>query len=32
MDVLDVKGPTYSEMEFSYEKGEGWKITAVLDI
>lgn len=32
MDVLDVKGPTYSEMSFSYVKGEGWKAVAVLDI
>lgn len=32
MEVLDVKGPTYSEMEFTFEKGEGWKAVAVLDI
>lgn len=30
--LLDVKAPTYSEMEVDYVKGEGWKIVAVLDI
>lgn len=32
MDAKDIKGPTYSEMEIGYEKGEGWKMVAVLDI
>lgn len=31
-EATDVKGPTYSEMSINYEKGEGWKIVAVLDI
>mgnify|MGYP000270455110 CR=1 FL=1 len=32
MTPTDVKGPTYSEMEMTYEKGTGWKIVAVLDM
>lgn len=31
-DATDIKGPTYSEMSVDYNKGEGWKIVAVLDI
>ena len=30
--VMDVKGPTYSEMKVSYEQGEGWVLGAVIDI
>lgn len=30
--ALDIKGPTYSEMEVDYIQDEGWIITAVLDI
>ena len=30
--VMDVKGPTYSEMRVNYEEGEGWVIEAVIDI
>lgn len=30
--VMDVKGPTYSEMQVNYEKGQGWVIQAVIDI
>lgn len=29
---LDIKGPTYSEMQVSYEEGEGWVLQAVIDI
>lgn len=32
VSVMDVKGPTYSEMQVSYEKGEGWVVQAVIDI
>lgn len=32
MAPTDVKGPTYSEMEMTYEEGKGWKIVAVLDM
>lgn len=30
--LMEIKAPTYSEMEVDYVKGEGWKITAVMDI
>lgn len=29
---LDVKGPTYSEMQVDYVDGEGWVLQAVIDI
>jgi SHS2 domain-containing protein len=29
---LDVKGPTYSEMDIDYIQGEGWRLQAVIDI
>lgn len=32
MNLLDIKAPTYNEMEVTYEKGEGWITQAVLDI
>ncbi|MFB6144631.1 MAG: archease [Candidatus Nanohaloarchaea archaeon] len=32
MSLVDVKGPTYSEMEVDYVEGEGWTLQAVLDI
>jgi SHS2 domain-containing protein len=32
MSPLDIKAPTYSEMEVDYKKGKGWVLTAVLDI
>jgi SHS2 domain-containing protein len=32
MDLLDIKAPTYNEMDVDYQKGEGWVIEAVLDI
>lgn len=32
MSLVDVKGPTYSEMKVDYIKGEGWTLQAVLDI
>lgn len=32
MNLLDVKAPTYNEMEVTYEKSEGWIVQAVLDI
>ncbi|MFB6145067.1 MAG: archease [Candidatus Nanohaloarchaea archaeon] len=32
MSLLDIKAPTYNEMKVDYEKGEGWKLEAVLDI
>jgi len=31
-EYLDVKAPTYSEMEVDYVEGEGWRTVAVLDI
>lgn len=30
--LLEIKAPTYSEMEVDYVKGEGWKIVTVMDI
>lgn len=30
--VMDVKGPTYNEMQVEYVKGEGWIAQAVIDI
>jgi len=30
--VMDVKGPTYSEMKVGYEQREGWIVEAVIDI
>lgn len=30
--ALDIKAPTYSEMDVDYIKGKGWTLTAVLDI
>lgn len=30
--LMEIKAPTYSEMEVDYVKEEGWKITAVMDI
>jgi len=32
MNLLDVKAPTYNEMEVDYRQGEGWITQAVLDI
>lgn len=32
MSLVDVKGPTYSEMKVDYEEGAGWVAQAVLDI
>jgi len=32
MNLLDIKAPTYNEMEINYIKGEGWMAQAVLDI
>lgn len=32
MNLVDIKGPTYSEMKVDYEKEVGWTIQAVLDI
>lgn len=32
MSPQDIKAPTYSEMNVEYEQGEGWVLTAVLDI
>lgn len=32
MSLLDIKAPTYNEMEVDYQKGEGWITQAVLDI
>lgn len=32
MSLVDIKGPTYSEMEVDYEEGTGWTVQAVLDI
>lgn len=32
MNLLDIKAPTYNEMNVEYERGEGWVIEAVLDI
>lgn len=32
MKLLDIKAPTYNEMEVDYEKGTGWVVEAVLDI
>lgn len=32
MTLVDVKGPTYSEMKVDYEDGTGWTVQAVLDI
>ncbi len=32
MSLLDIKGPTYSEMSVDYVQNEGWVIEAVLDI
>ena len=29
---MDVKGPTYSEMQVDYKEGEGWVLQAVIDI
>ncbi|WEL23967.1 archease [Candidatus Nanohalovita haloferacivicina] len=31
MSVMDVKGPTYSEMEVTFEEGK-WRLQVVLDI
>lgn len=31
-NVVDIKGPTYSEMSIEHKQGEGWVIVAVLDI
>lgn len=30
--LMDIKAPTYSEMEVDYVKGEGWKLVTVMDI
>lgn len=32
MNLLDIKAPTYNEMEATYYEGEGWVVQAVLDI
>lgn len=32
VEVMDVKGPTYSEMQVEYEKDTGWIVQAVIDI
>ena len=32
VNKLDVKGPTYSEMDIDYIQGEGWHLQAVIDI
>lgn len=32
MSLVDVKGPTYSEMEIDYSEEHGWELQAVLDI
>ena len=32
MSLLDIKAPTYNEMEVDYQEGEGWIVQAVLDI
>lgn len=32
MNLLDIKAPTYNEMEATYKSGEGWILQAVLDI
>lgn len=32
MNLLDIKAPTYNEMEVDYQQGEGWITQAVLDI
>lgn len=32
MNLLDIKAPTYNEMEVDYQKGDGWITQAVLDI
>lgn len=32
MNLLDIKAPTYNEMEVTYRKGKGWIVQAVLDI
>ena len=32
MNLLDIKAPTYNEMEVYYQKGDGWITQAVLDI
>lgn len=32
MKLLDIKAPTYNEMEVDYQQGEGWITQAVLDI
>lgn len=31
-NLMDIKGPTYSEMQVGYVDGEGWVIQAVMDI
>lgn len=32
MHLLDIKAPTYNEMNIDYQEGQGWIIEAVLDI
>lgn len=32
MNLLDIKAPTYNEMDVDYVQGEGWIAQAVLDI
>ena len=32
MSLVDIKGPTYSEMKVDYEEDAGWIAQAVLDI
>jgi len=32
MNLLDIKAPTYNEMNVDYQQDEGWVVEAVLDI